>query len=188
MITPDRREFDRSFALAYPEYRGLSETIESGERVISELEPASVELYNQLVNADFPVLPKLIEGENTTYLVPEGARDLTSYIRLVRAENANALGRVVGWRLGQLFHLTRSAPQDGIINRFAVVPKATEAYGEVEGVDIVLLPPYDRFSRANSLDHMISTVVAETLEITLEPTDAVSNFEEGMYSGSQTIG
>ena len=165
MSAHDRRSFDRGFALVYPRDRGLDERIVDGGRTIVEPLQDMTDISDRLRSAQFPLFPSSLESTVRLHHVPTDARDLTSIIRLGRPGTLEQVGQILGNRLMTILDITQQIPTDCVLPRFAVTNTASPDTDG--GIDILLVPPYDRFSPANSSspDYLMTMIEVDLTEI-----------------------
>lgn len=184
MSTVDRRVFDRGFAHAYPRDRGLIETIspEYG-RIIIEPILANDSVHEQLAARDFPLFPERTLDHERIHVLPTDSRDLTDMIRLSRDEAKVAtLGLILGHRLRQIHDMTHQLPIDTILPRFAVHSQAVGSIA-TSGIDIKLLPPFDRFSNEAGLDDTPDLILSDLLDMGTVLTPKQDAFLDGVSDG-----
>lgn len=135
--------FDTGFSHVYPAEKGLIEELLENERVIIE----------RVANNDGPLFtdgndfcfPVRVTGRYNYYLIPPEARDLSSYIRLIKQQGirtAVSVGNLLGNKLLQIHTESGFVPSDTIVNRFSVIQSSNAAQLAFGGIDLRLLPPY----------------------------------------------
>jgi hypothetical protein len=199
MHSPERRAFDRGFALKYPENNGLVESLEGADDKVRTI-VQDISQLDQDQNAVFALLrtnPNLTfnfsdEGNRRTYAVPLDSRDLSSYIRLSSANNQPKLGEIFGRKLRQIYETTGGlVPITNIVERFAVhstQQSPHEPYPSREGVDVKLLPPFTDFGFINDKNKIIVLVEQELQDNLGDQHDKFVNFLEGVQSGLDSVG
>ncbi|MDQ3094264.1 MAG: hypothetical protein M3Q70_03770 [bacterium] len=132
--------FDAGFSHEYPKQKGLVEELLNEQRVLIE---HGHDMRDFVPSADY-TFPVRRDGNFRYYSLPREARDLTSYVRLLRTEvNASRIGRVLGKRLRQIHSDFDAVPGDTILSRFSVI-QTIVSKPQFEGIDLRLLPPYVR--------------------------------------------
>lgn len=167
MVTPDRRTFDRGFALSYPRTRGLDERILNGGRAIVERLPVDGDAMERLWSAGFPLFPVTDIGGVRIHHIPTDARDLTSIIRLSNPVTLETVGSILGRKLVDMVFILEQVPSDVVLPRFAVTNASVSAANVSSGINIMPVPPYDRLNpdTSHSTAHLMGMIEADLLDV-----------------------
>ncbi len=135
--------FDIGFSHLYPATRGLVERLEGESRLIEVGE------IRHVTSQD--VFPEIIVNDRRCVELPLDARDLRSYVRIARQERHIVMsGLLLGIRLKRIQQDLGGVPSDTVLDRFSVHTSLSVGMKKFGGIDIKLLPPYDRLGASLS--------------------------------------